>query len=93
MKATLITITAIFVLTACKNDCQDICTEMAAYAEECGFTVSDEEVDACLAEQKEANDVNLDVCDEMGGAETIRDEWPCDEMALYWDGTATTTGS
>ena len=93
MKATLVTITAIFLLTACKNDCQDVCMEMAAYAEECGFTVSDDEIDACLGEQKEASDASLDVCDEMGGAETIRDEWPCDEMALYWGSVGATTGS
>lgn len=91
MKPVLVSLFAIIALTACKNDCQDVCVEMAAYAQECGFTVSDEEMDACLDQQKEANDVSLDVCDEMGGAQTIRDEWPCDEMGLYWDSAGTSS--
>ena len=83
-------------LTGCKNACQDICLEMAVYADECGNSVTDDEVDACLESQKEISDATKDVCSEFGDSETIRVEWSCEELDQYWaagGATTSTTGS
>lgn len=78
-------IIALFVVLAagCHNPCQQLCVRMADYAEECGFTVPDSEVDACIEEQAKPDDKQ--VCRDFGDAETIRDEWSCEELAAYFE--------
>lgn len=70
-------------LGGCRNACQDICVRMADYAEECGFSVPDAELEACLDEQAGADD--RAVCRDYGSAQAIRDEWTCAEMGEYWN--------
>lgn len=60
---------------------------LATYAEECGFTVSDAELDACIAGQKDAASEQKDACREYGDPAVIRNEWTCDDLAVYWDGS------
>jgi hypothetical protein len=76
--------------SGCRNSCQQICARMADIAaEDCGFTVTDAEVDACVEregaglepEEKKA-------CRDYGDPDVIRAQWSCDEMAPYWSADA-----
>lgn len=70
-------------LTACGNACQDTCKELAAYAEECGYTVNEEEVDKCIDDFARANTSpeDRDHCKEF--VDDVSAEWTCDEAARY----------
>ena len=72
-------------LSACRNSCQQICPIMAAYAEDCGFEVSNEEVSACIAAQSGSSSrEDRAVCREAGSRGDVRDEWTCDDLSDYW---------
>ncbi len=70
-------------LAGCQNPCQSLCVRMTDYAEECGYSVSDEAVDACVEEQSDPEDPS--VCRDFGTADRIREEWTCDDMAVYFE--------
>ena len=75
-----------FGLAGCHNACQDICVEMARYAEdECGYTIPDADVDACIEAQKESTPEDRQACRQNGNAGTIETEWGCDELENYFD--------
>ena len=77
--------TGFVTLTACRNSCQQICPRMAAYAEDCGFTVTSEEVGACMAAQAGAESKeDRQICREAGDRATLREEWTCDDLSDYW---------
>lgn len=79
-------------LSGCNNPCQQLCVRMAAYAEECGFTVSDAEVDTCIAQEAEITDAEeRKVCADYGAAETIRQRLSCEDLSAYWGATTTNT--
>ncbi len=82
----LLTIAVIFtILPGCRNSCQQICPRMQAYAEDCGFTVTSEEVRACVASQSgSASRDDRAVCRDAGDRSTLRDEWTCDDLSDYW---------
>lgn len=67
---------------ACQTPCQRVCIRMADYAEECGFTVSDAELQTCLDEQADAPDQGA--CRRAGDPQTIRSEWTCDDLAVFF---------
>ena len=70
-------------LTACGNACQDTCKELASYAEDCGYVVNEEEVDACIDDFSRANTTaeERDHCKEF--VDNVSDEWSCQEAARY----------
>ncbi|MEQ1564350.1 MAG: hypothetical protein ABMA64_01845 [Myxococcota bacterium] len=68
---------------ACRNACQDICTRMADYATECGYPVSDAEIDACI-EGQSAPGESRSACREFGDPEVIRTQWSCEDLSEYW---------
>lgn len=70
----------------CRNACADLCTSLAAYAEECALPVSDAEIDACYERQSDPDDADLQACREFGDPEVIRAQWSCDDLAKYWAG-------
>ena len=73
-------------LGACRGPCEKVCVNLATYAEECGFSVSDSELDTCMDGQKDATADEKGVCREYGDPAVIRNEWTCDDLAAYWDG-------
>jgi hypothetical protein len=82
-------------LSGCGNACQDLCTEMAAFAEDsCGLTWSKDQIKTCQADHKrsETTSEGRSVCaDELEGLE---DEWSCTDLDAYFDaGGGTDTGS
>lgn len=72
----------LLLILACENPCQQICTEMAAYAQdECGFTVDDQEVADCKDSLAELPDGRAEACEEVNDQETIAEWWTCEELA------------
>ena len=75
---------AIVVLTGCQNECQQVCLDMADYAEtDCDKTFKDAQVDACLEKYSEATDKELDTCATYG--DRIAEEWTCGDIGEYFD--------
>ena len=73
-------------LWSCHNTCQDLCKEMAAYAEsdKCQYTLSDDELKVCIRDHSRDKlaDGDLGVCEDF--ADTVADEWTCDDLAPYF---------
>ena len=67
----------------CQNPCQSLCTRMTDYAEECGYSVSEADQTAC--EDAQADPADPSVCRIYGTADQIRDEWTCEDMAVYFE--------
>ena len=85
MRTAPMVLVALLAATGCKNSCQVICVRMADYADECGFSVPDAEVAACIDAQ--ASGLEKDdrqACRDYGSPEAIHNEWTCDELARYW---------
>ncbi|MCB9792646.1 MAG: hypothetical protein H6741_07935 [Alphaproteobacteria bacterium] len=72
-------------LVACHNPCQDLCKEIASYAEDCGITVPDDAVSTCIDDNSrdQFEREELRICRQ--NAEYLQDEWTCDDVALYFD--------
>ena len=73
-------------LAGCKNDCQKLCQELAAYAEEeCGLTWSDEEIKQCMADHKRSETTEQErlICE--SNIDGLREEWTCDDLEDYFD--------
>jgi hypothetical protein len=87
----LLTCTAL--LVACQNECQEICDRMATRAEECGITVAEDEINACVERMSDLGTTDeggpsradtVRVCRDYGDLETIRDEVTCEAIGEYW---------
>ena len=74
-------------LGGCRGPCEQVCVHLATYAEECGFAVPDGQLDSCIEGQKDATAEEKDVCREYGDPAVIRNEWTCDDLQAYWDGS------
>lgn len=70
---------------ACRNSCQQVCVRMADYAEECGISIPDDDLGTCLEEHGQDDAEDRQICREYGDAESIRREWSCEELELYWE--------
>ena len=78
--ALLVTATA-----GCSNSCEKLCVRLADYAEECGYSVLESELTECLDVQKAAPEEDLGACQDFNDPVTIRREWSCEDMLVYWD--------
>ena len=57
---------------------------MADFAEECGYSIPDSEIDTCLDEQADESSDDKEFCRDFGDAEIIRNSWTCEELEDYW---------
>ena len=76
---------ALVALTACRNSCQDICRDLARYAEnDCGLTVPDGQMETCVDEhsRKALEEGERDACQTANETE-FTDEWTCDEASAF----------
>jgi hypothetical protein len=85
----------VLLASGCHNACQDVCHTMANYAEnECGYTISDGDLDACFDRMagKNLEDGARKACRQFGSKSDIDENFGCDELADYFDapGDATT---
>lgn len=68
----------------CRNSCQRVCVRMADYAEECGFTLAESELPDCIVQQGDSTPEDLKSCRSFGDAATLRQEWTCEDLDIYW---------
>ena len=81
---------ALVLAGGCSNSCQQVCVRMADYADECGLNVPAAELDTCLDDfAKGVTKEDRKVCRDYGDAETIRKQWTCDDLEVYWGVTGT----
>ncbi len=77
---------ALMLLTGCANDCQQVCNEMADWAEsECNREFTSEEVSSCISAYKngEGSDAQLADCAEY--KDRIDEEWTCEDIETYFE--------
>ncbi len=85
MARTVPLLAAALLLGGCKNECQQLCNDIADYAVECGFEFSKEEIKACEDANKAQlrGDNALAVCEDT--RPFLPEEWSCDEVSEYFD--------
>lgn len=69
------------VAAGCSNPCQQVCLEMASYAEECGLTVSNDALSACRENYTDAGEEEIKQCQDWDGSADLREWWTCDDVA------------
>lgn len=69
----------------CSNACESLCVRMADYAEECGYLVLESELTECVDAQNLAPEEDLEACKDFNDPVTLRREWACEDMEVYWD--------
>lgn len=76
-------------LSACKNECQLLCEDMADFAEEsCSQEWDKDQVKSCKDTYKSSNlaDGDAEICEEV--RPFLQEEWTCDEIGEYFDAAA-----
>jgi hypothetical protein len=74
------TVVALALLGGCSNPCQQLCLEMADYAEECGLTVSADEVKSCRDAYANADQTETAQCQTWNDADQVREWWSCQDV-------------
>jgi len=70
-------------LAGCQNECQQICLDMADYAEsDCDKTFSEDQIDECLKSFADPTEKQLDNCATYGSR--ISEEWSCEDIGDYF---------
>jgi hypothetical protein len=70
-------------LAGCENSCQNLCEQMAAFADECGAPVGAGELETCIDDFSDASGEQLDACADFGSPDVVRRQWTCDDLTLY----------
>lgn len=73
---------ALVFLGACNSPCQRVCVRMAEYADECGFAVSDAELDACLDDEFSSDAEST--CRQTGDPQILRDQLSCEDLRVFF---------
>jgi len=76
---------ALLATSGCRNNCQQLCQDMADFAEEdCGQEFSKDQVKSCMeAYHNREIDDDLDlVCEDI--SPSLREEWTCDDIKDYF---------
>lgn len=76
----------LFALAGCRNACQQLCVDVAMYAEECGHTVNQDEVDTCIDSKRTSTigQEKIQQCAATRDPEKLREWWSCDDLAENW---------
>jgi len=68
----------------CNNACQATCQPVAEFSRECGYSVSDAEVDACIDAQADVTEEDLESCRTYGNPRAVDDTLTCEDLPLLW---------
>lgn len=70
----------------CNNPCQQLCTEMARYAEECDLTVDKNDILICQEDlaRSDLAEGDLETCADWGDPDAIREWWTCEDLAAEY---------
>jgi hypothetical protein len=80
------------VLLGCKNDCQKLCDEMAAFAEECGSEWERADIKECRKDHGNS-DVSKEGREACADAlPTLTEEWTCDDLEAYFEDSSDDDG-
>lgn len=71
-------------LAGCGNACESVCDEMAAFARDCGYTVTQNDIDECLAAQSSQDRDSRRICRDFGDRASIEQSWDCLEIGRYY---------
>jgi len=74
-------------VTGCRNSCQQLCQEMADFAEEeCNQEFPKDQIKTCMDtyHNREIEDDTKQVCEDI--TPTLREEWTCDDVSEYFTG-------
>lgn len=74
----------------CQNPCQDLCQEMADYADKCGYTWDETAVQQCVEDQASVTAEEKDLCAEYEGQ--VESWWECEDIMDYFDNPGHTSG-
>ena len=74
-------LTIILMLIGC-NPCQQLCSDMAKYAEECGIDVSSSEIDTCVEAQSDVSSEQKKSCSQA--RPELETEWSCEDVERYF---------
>ncbi|MCO4745713.1 MAG: hypothetical protein KC912_13050 [Proteobacteria bacterium] len=86
-------ITILTLLSGCQNSCQQVCSRMAKFAEDCGHTVPSDQVRACIEGQAgSASAEDRQTCRSFGSLSDIESEWTCDDVSVYFARVQVDTG-
>ena len=80
-------------LAACKNECQQLCTDMADFAaDECNQEFDKDQLKACNDAYKKSNleEGAIETCEEV--RPFLQEEWTCEEIGEYFDAAAGSGG-
>ena len=73
-------------LAGCKNECQQMCVDMAKYAKkECGLEFPKDQLKTCLQDYGGRNTTTAqrDYCSTVRPA--LQEEWACEDLEAYFD--------
>ena len=73
------------VVPGCGNPCPAVCDEMANFARDCGYTVTDAEIEECMEDQSSPTADERDVCRQFGDRAFLRATWDCIEIGRYYE--------
>lgn len=80
-------------LGGCQNSCQQVCSRMAKFAEDCGHDVGGDQIQACIDGQAgTASAEDRQTCREFGSLSAIEEEWTCDDVGVYFARARPDTG-
>ena len=83
-----LSLAAFVLLAACNNPCQSMCVEMANYAQECGYDVSSDELQACRDAIAEVTDELAQECITASDPDQLREWWTCDDLHDNYENAA-----
>jgi hypothetical protein len=77
------------VLGGCKNPCQSLCRDMAALAEDCGYTVDNDALQSCFDDQARSETTKEDrqSCNEFD--QDLTGWWDCEDVGRYFSSNDT----
>ena len=70
-------------MLGCRNTCQDLCYDLSDFAEDCGYSFTNEMMDECLQNQGEKSGEEKGFCDEA--KPLLQEEWTCEDITIYFD--------
>ena len=77
-------------LAACNNPCQSMCSQLSAYARECGFDPTQDDMEQCLADFATPNlaEGDAEACIEASSPQQLREWWTCEELGENYQSAA-----
>lgn len=75
------------VLAGCRNNCQQLCADMARFADDCGYEWTKDDIKQCREDfaGKNVGKNTRQYCGTVSDA--LSEEWECEDLEVYFDGS------